>query len=55
MKILGFIVVREKKYNETISRYEDKIKELETKVGSLQYEKRKIENIAAVLEKFIEE
>ena len=48
-------MVREKKYNETISRHEDKIKELETKVGSLQYDNKRLGDIIAVLERYLEE
>lgn len=54
MKILGFVVIREKNYDRIVENYEEKIKGLETKVGALQYENKRLGDIIAVLERYLE-
>lgn len=55
MKIFGFVVMREKEYSRIISEYEEKRNELETKIGALEYDKKRLGDVVAVLENHLGE
>lgn len=55
MKIFNLLIISEKKYRETLDIKDAKIEELNIKIGSLEYEKKRLGNIVAVLERYLEE
>lgn len=54
MKIFGLVLIREKEYTRILDRYAEQIKKLEVKNGALQYENKRLGDIVAVLERYLE-
>lgn len=55
MKILGFLVIRERDYARTLDGYNKKIEDLEVKVGALEFERKQLRDIVEVLKRYLEE
>jgi len=54
MKILGFVVIRERDYARTLDGYNKKIEDLEVKVGALEFENRRLNSTLMFLRGFWE-
>lgn len=55
MKIFNLLIISEKKYREALDAKDAKIEELNIKIGALEHDKKRLGNIVAVLERYLEE
>ena len=51
MRIFGFVVLREKKYLQTVSTWESMVRDYQTKIGALEFDKRELEKALQAMEK----
>lgn len=43
MRIFGFVVFREKKYLQTVSAWESMVRDCQTKIGALEFDKKELQ------------
>ena len=43
MRIFGFVVLREAKYLQTVSAWESMVRDYQTKIGALEFDKRELQ------------
>ncbi|MBQ4092759.1 MAG: hypothetical protein IJC82_05560 [Firmicutes bacterium] len=43
MRIFGFVVLREKKYLQTVSAWESMVRDYQTKIGALEFDKKELQ------------
>lgn len=55
MKFLNIVIIPEKRYRESLDIRDRKIEELNTKIGALEHDKKRLGDIVAVLERYLEE
>lgn len=55
MKILNLVIISAKKYKQSLDIRDAKIEALQHKIGALEHDKRRLGDIVAVLEKYLEE
>ena len=55
MKILNFVIISAKKYQQSLDIRDAVIDELRHKIGALEHDKKRLGDIGAVLEKYLEE
>lgn len=54
MRIFGLVILTEKKYNSIIKANTDKIVELMTKNGALEYDKKRLQDMLVSREEYID-
>lgn len=55
MKILNLVIISSKKYQQSLDARDAKIEELQHKIGALEHDKKRLGDIIAVLERYLEE
>ena len=51
MRMCGFVILREKKYLQTVSAWESMVRDYQTKIGALEFDKRELEKALQAMEK----
>lgn len=55
MKILNLVIISAKKYQQALDMRDNKIEELKHKIGALEHDKKRLGDIVAMLERYMEE